>query len=112
MRIRLLLSLSVFLLASGAAAHDSPGGMAYDPMCCNGDGEHGDCAPIPSRDVSIGKSGYHIALSPGDHPGVHVPHVFTEPFQSARTSTDGRYHACLYPTENQLRCFYAPPQGS
>lgn len=113
MHIRFLLSLLILLFATAAAeAHQSPGGMVYDPICCNGDGEHGDCAPIPSRDVSIGRTGYNITLNPGDHPGVHVTHNFTEPFKAARISTDGQYHVCLYPTENYLRCFYAPPQGS
>jgi hypothetical protein len=86
--------------------------MAYDPWCCNGNGETGDCAPIPASDVSITKNGYRIVLKPGDHPGVHVTHVFIRSFSSARMSTDGQYHACLFPTEYQLRCFYAPPQGS
>ena len=110
-----LLVLFLFSLAlstAAADAHHSPTGMKYDPWCCNGDGEHGDCAPIPSRDVSIRKNGYEIVLNPGDHPGVHSTHIFIESFKSARISTDGQYHACLFPTENQLRCFYAPPQGS
>lgn len=102
----------VLLVAASADAHHAPSGMAYDPWCCNGNETTGDCAPIPSRDVRVTKDGYRIVIQPGDHPGVHVTHVFWESFAAARISTDGQYHACLFPTEYQLRCFYAPPQGS
>lgn len=113
MRKRGLAVLGVAIaFASMADAHHAPSGMAYDPWCCNGDGNTGDCAPIPSRDVRITREGYLIRLQPGDHPGVHVSHVFLQAFSAARISSDGRYHACLFPTEYQLRCFYAPPQGS
>jgi len=108
---RLLLA-GLFICVGSASAHHAPSGMAYDPWCCNGDGSGGDCAPIPSASVTVTHDGYRIVLRRGDHPRVHVTHVWHRSFMTTRTSTDGRYHACLFPSEYQLRCFYAPPVGS
>lgn len=113
MRRRARSLLPIFIVWVGSAnAHQAPSGMAYDQWCCDGDGTKGDCAPIPSSSVTMNKNGYRIVLRPGDHPRVHVTHVWEKTFMATRTSTDGRYHACLFPSEYQLRCFYAPPVGS
>lgn len=90
-------------------AHESPGGMAYDPLCCNGDGTNGDCAPVPSIGVKATPEGWQVSLKPGDHPLVTAPHEWLIPYSETREATDGQFHACLWPDETTLRCFYAPP---
>jgi hypothetical protein len=55
--------------------------------------------------------GYRVTLNPGDHHMVTHQHVFFMPTSEAKVSTDGSYHACLFPTEDTLRCFYAPPMS-
>jgi hypothetical protein len=107
-----LLLLTVLLFTGPAAAHYAPSGMAYDAWCCNGDGSHGDCAPIPTVDVKETTAGWIITLHPGDHPLVTKVHVYTKRLGEERHSTDGGYHACLYPNENTLRCFYTPMPSS
>lgn len=107
------LTLSLLIACVGSAnAHQAPSGMVYDQWCCNGDGKSGDCAPIPASSVTVISHGYRIVLHPGDHPRVRVTHVWEKTFMTTHISTDGRYHACLFPSEFQLRCFYAPPAGS
>lgn len=95
-----------------ARAHHSELGMKYDTWCCNGDGHSGDCQEIPSSAVKPIEGGWQVTLVPGDHRLVTRVHVFQIPQSNTRMSSDGRFHACLYPDENTLRCFYAPPMGS
>ncbi|WP_268995469.1 hypothetical protein [Microvirga roseola] len=33
------------------------------------------------------------------------------PFAKVKPSADRRYHACLFPNQDHIRCFYAPPVG-
>tara|TARA_R110002012_G_scaffold315261_2_gene528928 strand:- start:13062 stop:13409 length:348 start_codon:yes stop_codon:yes gene_type:complete len=103
-----LLGLAV---VGAAYAHDAPMGWRYDIFCCNGDNHTGDCQPIPASTVQVTSTGYKITLKPGDHRLVTVPHTFTIDFAKAKKSQDGEFHACLYPTEDTLRCFYAPPMS-
>jgi hypothetical protein len=99
------------LVASVAQAHEAPSGMAYSAYCCNGNSTHGDCMPIPASSVKVVAGGYQITLVPGDHHMVVHEHVFFKPYSEVQESTDGSYHACLFPDENTLRCFYAPPMS-
>lgn len=92
-------------------AHDAPSGMRYDGWCCNGNNHTGDCEPIPSTSVRETAGGYVIAVKPGDHRLVTRPHTFQKLQSETRWSTDGQYHLCLYPSEDQARCFYAPMPG-
>jgi hypothetical protein len=108
MRIILTLAFFVFAFCFRAYAHDAPSGWAYDPYCCNGDGETGDCQMIPSRTVKVVEGGYQINLEPGDHRLVTHNHTFLIPQRKTMHSPDGAYHLCLFPDENTLRCFYAP----
>lgn len=101
----------LIVFTDDADAHKAPSGMEYDGWCCNGDGRSGDCQPIPSATVKPIDGGYQITLHPGDHTLVTKPHIFTKKQSETRWSTDGQYHACLYPNESILRCFYAPPPG-
>jgi hypothetical protein len=95
-----------------ARAHEahSPTGIKwkYDGYCCNGDAHSGDCQMISTRNVRVTNQGYEISLGPGDHRMITRPHHFTMPQGEARRSKDEEYHLCLYPTEDTLRCFYAP----
>lgn len=108
MRFIPMLAMFFFAFCFRAYAHDAPSGWAYDPYCCNGDGETGDCQMIPSRTVKIVDGGYKITLEPGDHRLVTHLHVFVMPQRKTMHSPDGAYHLCLFPDENTLRCFYAP----
>jgi len=105
------ITIAALVLSSPAAAHEAHSGMKYEAYCCNGDNVAGDCQAIPSQRVKVIKGGYQIELRPGDHRLVTVGHVFTMPQNETRRSEDGEYHACLYPTEATLRCFYAPDMG-
>lgn len=99
---------AVFILyATNADAHESRGGMKYDTYCCNST----DCQEIKHSNVTTSSQGYVVTLRPGDHTMVTREHVFTIPYDQARQSTDGEYHICLFPKEDNLRCFYAPPMG-
>ncbi len=92
--------------------HDGMSGMPYDPWCCNGDANTGDCQKIPSSSVRPIDGGYGITLRPGDHRKVTKPHSYSITQDKVRPSIDGNFHACLFPTEENLRCFFAPPPGS
>ena len=118
--MRSFLPALLFVLAAGAAsapvqAHEahSPTGIKwkYDGYCCNGDAHSGDCQQISTRHVRITSRGYEIFLGPGDHRMITRPHHFTMPQSETRRSQDEEYHLCLYPTEDTLRCFYAPDMG-
>ncbi|MBB3660758.1 hypothetical protein FHX15_006029 [Rhizobium sp. BK650] len=95
-------------LAGVAYAHQAPSGFQYSAFCCNGDGESGDCQPIPSQDVKIHGANYEFSLKPGDHRLATHGHLFSVPQSKAMMSMDGFYHLCLFPNEDVVRCFYAP----
>jgi len=104
-----LLMASVLSLAPlPAVGHDAKTGWEYDKFCCNGDNHAGDCQMISTKNVKITDGGYEISLGPGDHRLVTRPHNFSLPQSQALRSQDAEYHICLYPTEDNLRCFYAP----
>ena len=111
----LSVSLIVAFLSSApvvpALAHDAAPGWDYDKFCCNGDNHAGDCQMISTKNVRVIEGGYQIVLGPGDHRMVTRPHNFSLPQSEARRSQDEDYHICLYPTEDTLRCFYAPDMG-
>jgi hypothetical protein len=104
----LLVAFASPLCALPAAAHDAKTGWEYDKFCCNGDNHSGDCQMISTKNVRVTSGGYEILLRPGDHRLVTRPHNFSLPQSEARRSKDEEYHICLYPTEDTLRCFYAP----
>ena len=109
--MRSLLACVLIAFAPGALAHDAASGWAYDPFCCNGDSETGDCQMIPSKSVKMTPNGYRVTLVPGDHRLVTRYHVFLLPLTKAMHSGDGDYHLCLFPNEDTPRCFYAPEMG-
>lgn len=95
-----------------ARPHTAVSGFEYDAWCCNGNRTHGDCQEISSSTVQPIQGGFVVTLRPGDHRKVTKPHTFTIPQDKVRHSPDAQYHICLWPTENDARCFYAPPMGS
>jgi hypothetical protein len=108
----------IAVLATGKAwTHDAmpssamPQGWKFDGWCCNGDGNTGDCQQIPDTSVHAVAGGYEITLKPGEHRLVTKPHTYSKAQSDVRDAPDGRYYACLYPTEDILRCFYAPPMS-
>lgn len=101
--MRILIALA--LLCVPAAAHMSPGGMAYEAWCCS----NKDCAPVPSTAFRAIPGGWEITVRPGDHPMVTRVHTFSVPYGDTRPATDGEHHICLWPTEDDLRCVYVPP---
>ena len=106
------LIIAIALLIWPAGAHQSATGFEFDRWCCNGDSMHGDCQQIPDTAVEELSDGYRITLRPGDHHMVMKEHVFFKKFGEVRWTNDGNFYACLYPDEDTLRCFYAPPSGS
>lgn len=110
--------LAALVLSAPAMAHDAmptaaqPEGWRYDAVCCQqATANSGDCQDIPATSVKPIPGGYQITLRPGDHHMVTRLHVFQFSQAETRESPDGRYHACLYPSEDNLHCFYAPPMG-
>lgn len=109
--MRMLLAALMIAFATAGHAHQAQSGFTYEPFCCNGDGDSGDCQRISSKTVLPGPGGYEVTLLPGDHKLVTHRHVFLIPQAQTRESPDGDYHLCLYPNEDTVRCFYAPPLG-
>jgi hypothetical protein len=95
----------IYAASGNAGAHQAPAGWAYPPICCNGNREHGDCQPIADQTVKPVAGGFRLTLAPGDH------HIFDIPQSQAKPSPDGHYHVCLYPNEDRVQCFFAPPPG-
>lgn len=96
----------LLLLQAMAYAHED-----YAPWCCNGDGKTGDCQRISSKLVKPVDGGWSITLRPGDYRLVTQENHYSVRQQDARPSKDGEFHACLFPSEHTMRCFYAPPMG-
>jgi hypothetical protein len=103
---RLIFALAL-TIAAPAGAHQSSKGMHYDSWCCNG----GDCAEIPAKAVKAEGNTLIITLNPGDHPLVTRTHVYRFDARNVKQSQDGEYHACLWPTEDKMRCLYKPPEA-
>jgi hypothetical protein len=108
--------IGIFLAAVGAPAlaHDAMSGWTYPQWCCtptNRPDGQGDCQAILTRTVRIVAGGYRVTIGPGDHALATKVHVFEIPMEQAKESEDGDYHLCLFPSEDYLRCFFAPPMG-
>lgn len=114
--VRAIIIAALILVAAFWAirgnAHTTDMGWKYDTYCCNGDSVTGDCQEIPREAVTPIDGGWRIVLMPGDHRLVTKRHEFTWTHVQTKPSPDGRFHACLWPSENVLRCFYAPPFGA
>jgi hypothetical protein len=58
-----------------------------------------------------GPKGFSVFLHPGDHYLATRNHLFFVPYGDEIQSGDDDYHVCLHPTENDLNCFFAPPEN-
>ena len=99
----ILCGLVIVGFTLAARAHQAPSGWQYDAYCCS----NLDCAPIAAANVRTSPEGYVVTLGKGDHPLKTETTTFTIPYAEAKPSPDGDYHACLWPTEFQVHCFYA-----
>jgi hypothetical protein len=102
--------ISMVLVVPGDA-HQAGSGWTYPPACCKDEDLGGDCAAIPSSDVRKGTRGFSVTLLPGDHHLATRSHRFFIPYGDEIPSGDGNYHICLHPTEDNLNCFFAPPDN-
>ena len=72
----------------------------------------GDCQMIPTTTVKVVAGGYEITIAPGQHRLATRGHTFFVEQSRARMSKDSDYHLCLWPTEDEVQCFFAPPFGA
>lgn len=92
-------------------AHHASSGWTYPPACCKDQKIGGDCGAIPGANVTRGPHGYSIFIHPGDHHHATRSHKFFVPYGDEIPSGDDDYHICLHPTEDDLNCFFAPPDA-
>lgn len=113
-----ILAAALALSWGEAGAHEAPAsasmpeGWSFDGWCCNGNAVEGDCDRIPTSSVKPVNGGFKVTLRPGDHRLVTAPQsypVFAQ--KDVRDAPDGYYYACLYPTQEKLRCLYGPAMG-
>lgn len=107
----ILVTILVMILLSGAAyAHDWYTGTANraGQLCCSGY----DCAIVPGALIEETRGGFRVVLEPGQHPMVtrRVEHFI--PYREMMASPDGKFHLCLFPTQDNPRCFFGPVGGS
>lgn len=69
----------------------------------------GDCHRLPGSHVKKGRNGFSVLVHPGEHPAVTKQQQFLIPYGSELPSGDGDFHICLYPTQDHVNCFFAPP---
>ena len=100
---RTILAVLTMFAARPAQAH-----LWYSDYCCNGK----DCAPIRPEKVRAIAGGFLVTLYPGDHPQVTERQQFLIAYKDAILSQDNDFHICLYPTQRDMRCFYAPSTES
>lgn len=94
-----------------ARTHPASPGWTYPPACCQGSARSGECHRLPSSHVKKGRNGFSILVHPGEHPIVTKRQQFLVPYGSELPSGDGDFHICLYPTQDHVNCFFAPPDG-
>jgi len=99
--------LTILLTATTALAHKAPSGWEYDWYCCSGS----DCQEISEKHVKAVKGGYKVTMDVGDHVMVTKHHEYFIEQSKVRLSKDDKFHLCLWPDEDTLRCLYAPPMG-
>lgn len=106
------ISFTVASLVAGASlGHDADGGWSYPMACCKGTMIGGDCQVVPSNRVARSKRGFSVTINPGDHPLATRSHEFFIPYGNEMPSGNKHYHICLHPTEDDVNCFFAPPDG-
>jgi len=112
MRTIALLAALCAIPASGhnAEAHDWYSGTTNrdGQNCCN---TH-DCQQIAGELVEETRGGFRIRLAPGQHVMVTSPVDHFVPYRDLQNSPDGKWHICLFPTQDIVRCFFGPVGGS
>ena len=98
-------------LPSASNAHQATSGWTYPPACCKAAETGGDCQQIPDGQVAKRQHGYSVFLYPGDHRRVTKKQMFFIPYGDEIPSGDSKFHICLHPTEDNVNCFFAPPDG-
>lgn len=102
----------LIISVSGVDAHHAGKNWTYPAACCRGDHSGGDCRRVPFGRVTERRNGYTIRLFPGDFPDITRHHTFVVPFGDELPSGDRDFHICLYPSEDHVNCFFAPPPGA
>lgn len=87
--------------ATAAHAHHAPSGFTYEPYCCNGDGDSGDCQSISSKTVHLREKGYEVTLLPGDHKLATRRHVFLIPQAETRSRRTTPITSACSPTKTR-----------
>ncbi|KQV28522.1 hypothetical protein ASC97_04430 [Rhizobium sp. Root1203] len=93
-------------------AHQSGSGWTYPPACCKSRDVGGDCEAIPSTAVRKGHRGFSVYLHRGDHHLITRNQLYFIPYGDEIPSGDGDFHICLHPTEDDVNCFFAPPDST
>lgn len=106
-----LCSFALLGFLAGSDAHQTVSGWVYPPACCQVSGVRGDCQAISSVNVTKSTHGYFILVHPGDHHLATRYHRFFVPYGDEIPSGDQNYHISLHPTEDNLNCFFAPPDA-
>jgi hypothetical protein len=89
--VRLLIFLSLLILARNAQAHSW-----YDIDCC----DTRDCRPAEAGEVTVVPDGFDVRV------GTQFRHFARTEF---RQSQDARFHICVTPAT--IRCLYVPGGG-
>ena len=76
--------------------------------CCN----TVDCQPIAPHTVEEVRGGFQVTLKPGEHLMVSRPVSHFVPYRDMQHSPDGKWHVCLFPNQDTVRCFFGPVGGS
>lgn len=81
----------------------------YDRDCCSGT----DCSPVKPSVVKAMADGWHITITPADHPLVKATIGAVIPFSDPRIrrSQDEDFHVCISFYRQSVLCTYVPPFG-
>ncbi|MDP9813833.1 hypothetical protein J2W42_006709 [Rhizobium tibeticum] len=109
--LSMIIAFTAALAADGSSAHDAPSGWSYPLACCKSSAVGGDCEAVPDGRVTKGRRGFRVIIHPGDHHLATHNHLFVIPYGDEMPSGDKDYHIRLHPTERDVNCFFAPPDG-
>jgi hypothetical protein len=107
----LFLVCPAVVAASDSDGHDALSGWSHPLACCKSSAVGGDCETIPDGRVTKGPRGFRVIIRPGDHHLATHSHLLFVPYGDEMPSGDKNFHICLHPTEHDVNCFFAPPDG-
>ena len=110
---RVLASAALFAIlgfADTARAHDWYSGTTNraGQNCCN----TYDCQQVSGELIEEVRGGFMIRLKPGQHIMVSTPVEHFVPYRDLQASPDNKWHVCLFPNQDTVRCFFGPVGGS